>query len=92
MITSQQKIGGPDNASNRKYDTLQSDSSPALYGFKNGPNRKFAELQKGLNRICDGLEKMSNRQLDGPRDICSLNNYGVHHMFDFNSPEVLQIS
>ena len=34
MSTSQQKIGGPDNASNRKFDKLQNVSSPALYGPK----------------------------------------------------------
>ena len=43
MFTSQQKIGGPYNASNRKFDALQNDSSPALYGPHNGPLRKFDE-------------------------------------------------
>ena len=50
MITSQQKICGPDNASNRKFDALQNDSSPAFYGHQNGPHREFdghKEVQVG---------------------------------------------
>ena len=50
MFTSQQKIGGPYNASNRKFDALQNDSSPALYGHQNGPHREFdghKEVQVG---------------------------------------------
>ena len=50
MITPHQKIGGPYNASNRKFDALQNDSSPALYGHQDGPHREFyghKEVQVG---------------------------------------------
>ena len=50
MITSQQKIGGPYNASNRKFDALQNDSNPVTDQIGNSKN-----LQNGSNRKFDGL-------------------------------------